>query len=94
MQKCFVTKETIFTIEFTDSDDARVFYNRAHDPFSYIGSLDWDGLIDTVSFTSQYDVEKFEQFLKENLESVTIENGKTVYRLYKPYIPEPVRIGE
>jgi len=89
MQRCYVTKETTFTINFSDSEDARVFYNRAHDPFSYLGSLDWDRGEITAIFEKPEDIEKFVLFLKDNLEEIGItEKSQKIYRLYKLSIPE------
>jgi hypothetical protein len=94
MQKCFVTEEQTFTIDFDDSEDAREFYNRTREPF-YNGTIDLNVHDVVAAFDNPKDADEFRDFLKTNLEEKGItERGFKIYELYRPYRPEPVRIGE
>ena len=67
--KFFMTEEKSFTLEFTDSEDARVFYNKADDEFGYCyGTIDTpEHLTVKASFENGVDAERFKEFVKDTL---------------------------
>ena len=92
MQKCRVKREVVFTIDFDDSEDARLFYNRAFDPFSFSGYLELCG---QEVVATPNDVGSFEKFIKDNLDEIGInERGLKIYQLYKSYQPDKEPVGE
>ena len=68
MAKYFLIKETVFTLEFTDSEDARVFDNKAYNEFEYCGCIDTEGnLTVKATFENEADAENFLSFVQETL---------------------------
>ncbi len=68
MAKFFMTKETAYTLEFTDYKDVLIFLNKADNEFGAIGSIDaLEPLTVKVSFENKADADKFETFVSEEL---------------------------
>ncbi len=64
----FLTEEKSFTLEFTDSEDARVFYNKADDEFGYYGHIATpEHLTVKASFKNEADAENFSTFISTEL---------------------------
>ncbi len=67
-----VTKETVFTFEFHDSEEARKFNRDAESRFEYVCSVDSpESMVVTVAFVygDAAPIKIFEEFIERELEN-------------------------